>query len=155
MRCRLPALLVTLGLAAAGCTSAETGFDLRTANFAVTDTDILCAVYSTDDPRAAEAGRELERRGVFTSEDWQRVKRRELYKGQSECGLLAAFGLAEKRFVFEDANTGRVLQRQFFYSCKSAKVPDCPYTDIVMQDGRVVSWSAAASAGLSAAPAGD
>lgn len=140
--------IVTAGVACgallAGCESRPT-FDVYSANFAVTKSDTLCAIYGTNSPRMWEARQELERRGVFSAEDWARIGRRELYKGQSECGLLAAFGLASKRYVFVDDKTGAVLQRQFFYDCKSSNVPDCPFTDIVTENDRVMAWSPAQS----------
>jgi hypothetical protein len=145
----LLAACLGLGALLAGC---ETGpsFDVYRANFAVTDNDTLCTIYGTNAPRYAEAKHELERRGVFSPEDWARIDRRELYKGEPECGLRAAFGLAAKRYVFVDDATGQELQREYFYACKDSKVPDCPYTDIVTVNGRVVSWSAASGTAITA-----
>lgn len=66
----------------------------------------------------------------------------------SECGVLAAFGPIATRYGFKEGNSGKIVQQQFVDACAAAKVPKCPFTDVVMVDGKVVSWPAAETADL-------
>ena len=135
-------------LALASCTQSVNSVDLRTANIAALDNRMLCTVYGVRGYRADEAAREIENRHLFSTDDWRLVIERKLYQGMSACGLFAAFGVSQKQYVFKDSDSGQLLQEQFFYDCRVAKVPECPFTSIVLVDDKVVSWSAASSIGL-------
>jgi hypothetical protein len=130
------------------CSSSVNSVDLRTANMAALDDRMICTVYGVRGFRADEAAREIEKRNIFSTDDWRLVIERQLYRGMSACGLFAAFGVTQKQYVFKDNDSGRILQEQVIYDCRVAKVPDCPFTSIVLVDDKVVSWTAASGIGL-------
>jgi hypothetical protein len=146
--CRIRQLASFGALTLASCSSSVNSVDLRTANMAALDNRMLCTVYGVRGFRSDEAAREIEKRNIFSADDWRLVIERQLYRGMSACGLFAAFGVTQKQYVFKDNDSGQILQEQVIYDCRAAKVPDCPFTSIVLVDDKVVSWTAASGIGL-------
>jgi hypothetical protein len=145
---RLRLQVAVSALALASCSPSVNSVDLRTANMAALDNRMLCTVYGVRGFRSDEAAREIEKRNLFSTDDWRLVIERQLYRGMSACGLFAAFGVSQKQYVFKDNDSGQVLQEQLFFNCRVAKVPDCPFTSIVLVDDKVISWSAASGVAL-------
>ena len=131
-----------------GACAADAPFDAGLPDLAAADAATLCTIVGLDAYRADDATKELEKRGVFSADDWRHINGHQLYQGMSECGVLAAFGPIATRYVFKEGNSGKIVQQQFVYACAAAKVPECPFTNVVMVDGKVVSWSAAETADL-------
>jgi len=149
-------LFMLAACASAGSSNLAPFIDIRSANFADMDNLTLCSIYSAHAFRSDEAKDELDRRKVLTEDDWKRVIDHKLYAGMPECAMVAAFGPADQRYLFRDAASGTPLQVEYLYDCVRTQTPDCPYTDVIVLNNKVLSWSAAqttALLGQGAAPA--
>jgi len=142
-------IAAVLGLAAcAPALPTVQPIDLRVADFGSLDNLTLCAIFSSHVIRSDQAKDELDRRHALSVEDWQKVIAHTLYVGMPECAVVAAFGPADQRYLFKDGGTGRVVQTQYLFDCVRARTPECPYTDVIVVDDKVLSWSAAKSTAL-------
>ncbi|MDP9648632.1 hypothetical protein [Paraburkholderia caledonica] len=137
-------LVAAIAVALAACSlapSQTTNFDVNSANFATAPNEKLCSVYGFHANRSGEARAELTKRGVFTPKDWANIDAHKVLPGMSECAVNAAYfvGVAKVEGV-ADAS-GKPISRTLIYACDNSPVPNCPYTQVTIQNGVVVSVS--------------
>lgn len=133
----LPVALTAVALATACASVSERAFDVVNGDYTKATNDQLCAVYGFRANGADKARNELIRRGVFSGSDWANIDARKLAIGMPECAVAAAAFVHYAR-VEGGQHNGSAF-RNYIYSCNSAPVPHCPFTQITIQNGVVTS----------------
>jgi hypothetical protein len=137
-------LIAGIAVVLAACSSepSQTAmFHVNSADFSTASNENLCSVYGFRANRSVEARAELTRRGVFTLAEWQNIDAHNVLPGMSECAVSAAYFVNVAKVEGFSDPSGKPVRRTLVYACDKSPVPSCPYTQVVLQRGVVVSVS--------------
>ncbi|WP_175014480.1 hypothetical protein [Burkholderia lata] len=141
MRTYLGAAIVVALAACSTEHTQSTAFNVNSANFATESNENLCSVYGYHANKSGEARAELTKRGVFTSRDWENIDAHTILPGMSECAVNAAYFVSVAKVEVVADASGKTISRTLVYACDKAPVPNCPYTQVTIESGGVVSVS--------------
>lgn len=111
----------------------SSSINIATADFTQLKDSSLCAIYGERLSRADEARAELLRRGTLTISEVAVLDVHQLQAGMSECAVLAAYGTPPNTLTSDSASK----VKEYVYACSGRKVPYCPATSILLQNGKV------------------
>jgi hypothetical protein len=137
-------LVAAIAVALSACSSEPTQtttFNVNSAKFASASNENLCSVYGFHANRSGEARAELMKRGVFTPEDWAHIDAHTVLPGMSECAVNAAYFISVAKVEGIADASGKPISRTVVYACDKSPVPNCPYTQVTIKNGVVVSVS--------------
>ncbi|MDB4837819.1 hypothetical protein OAH87_05055 [Marinomonas sp.] len=135
MKIKILAFIVILSIS--GCSQSNKKFNVRTADFSSASDQDLCMTYGHRANRSTEAKLELISRDIFSQREWKLIDERKLESGMSECAVYSAYYINYKKIRFSKNKNKELIHKELIYSCEDKKVPYCPYTSVIIKDGKI------------------
>ncbi|GAA5157497.1 hypothetical protein [Viridibacterium curvum] len=134
-------LFLALAVVTASCASRgsrQPKYDIETDDLKQAPTNELCETYGMRQIRVAEIRAEMLRRQLFTPEELNKVDRRSVEVGMSECALLAAFPSEDADIDEPRSRPGSPVIKSYTFQCLAFRLPYCPATVYEVRDGKIV-----------------
>lgn len=134
---KIKILAVIFILSISGCSQNNKKFNVRTADFSSASDRDLCITYGFRANRSTEAKMELLSRSIFSQKEWKLIDERKLEPGMSECAAYSAYYIDNKKLYSKKDKNGKLIQKELIYSCEDKRVPYCPYTSVIIKNGKI------------------